>query len=167
MSDSTSVPVTTPAAISPSQAQAQASPPAVVSQATLAAYTPNDIHTAREWLIAANPDIIPELVSGSTIAELEASLPAAKAAHARAVAQVGAGAQAPAGSGNAGAAPAGGQQAPAADSTQPPAATAAQLTAPIVPSGAAPILPVDVSNLSAEDKLAVGVAQLFTRPAGQ
>lgn len=158
MPDQAPTPEATPAPVEKS-VDAPIAPVSPTPQPALVAYTPQDVHTAREWLIAANPGVIPELVTGSTITELQASLPAAKAAYDRALATVGAAPQAT----QLPVVQAGGAGSPsqeAAPATTDASAVAPGATAaPVVPNGAPPAVPVDYSKLPPEEKLAVGIAQ--------
>ena len=52
------------------------------SDASVAAVSAEDLAAVRELILRAHPDVVPELVTGSTVAELTASVEAARAAYA-------------------------------------------------------------------------------------
>lgn len=141
-----------PAAAPPTDSITPAIAPAaepVAAPAPPVGITPQDVHTARDWLIAANPGIVPELVQGSTLDELAASLPAAKAAYERIAALVAAQQAHTVGASSAGDAPT--APLPVAGQQPPPA------TPPIVPNGAVPPATVDPRTLTTTQKLTLGV----------
>lgn len=101
---------------------------------TAPAQPPADIATARDWLLKANPNVVPELVTGSTLAELEASLPKAQAAHAAIADKL----------------------------RQETHFDPAEVPPPVVPAGAAVNI-VDVDSMSAEEKVRYGLQQRQNR----
>jgi hypothetical protein len=63
--------------------------PEATAQATLDAQAGQDeLRLARELVLRAHPEIVQELVTGASLAEMLASVPAAEAAYARVVAAV-------------------------------------------------------------------------------
>ena len=49
------------------------------------AEAPDDLACVRELILASHPDIVPELVQGSSVADLVASIESAKAAYTRVI----------------------------------------------------------------------------------
>lgn len=101
----------------------------------------------RELVLKANPKAVPGLIHGNTLAELEASVPAAAAEYKRIA-----------------------DEAASAATTQTDAATAAQTAAavteqkpaepaqpPAVPGGAAPVVVRDLTGLSGEALIKIGL----------
>lgn len=95
------------------------------------ATTADDIAAVREVVLRAHPDAVPELIAGTTVAELLASVESARDAYARVVASASTGTP--------------------ADHDQP--------IAPSVPAGDAPAFLVDPDHLPPVEKIRRGLAR--------
>lgn len=104
------------------------------SQSETPATSAAELATVRDLVIKAHPDVVPELIAGNSIAELQASVEPARTAYQRI-------------------ADAARSAVPAGAGATPPAATP-----PAVPAGAVPTV-VDVESLSSAEKLRRGVEQ--------
>jgi len=107
-------------------------PDAPPAPATPVALAGDELTAARELVLRAHPNVVPELVSGATIAELTASVPTAEAAYQR-----------------------------IADALKPAVITGPtpKPTAPSVPAGAATQV-VDLAKLPPHELIRRGVEQL-------
>jgi hypothetical protein len=122
--------------VSPGTAQGSEAP---------AGLSADDLAKVRDLYLRANPNVVPELVSGSSLAELEASLGAAKAAYDRIVAAQPATAAAASAAG-------GGPAAVVANGAKP-----GVTLPPAVPAGATPAT-VNVEALPTSEKIKRGLA---------
>jgi len=122
------------------EGQAPGSPPGLTAQAAGDAGT-HDIAAIRALVLKAHPDVVPELVTGSTVAALVSSIEPAQAAYGRLAETIRSGSR-PAAS------------APASPFTRP---TPAAPTAPFVPAGGSAPVPVDPDRLPAAEKIRRGL----------
>ena len=105
---------------------------------TAPATTPAELAAVRELALQANPDAVPELVAGATIAEIVASLEPARAAYRRI--------------------------AEAATATAPAQTQTRTVAVPVVPAGDAPRVVVDPDTLPPAEKIRRGLAARDRRP---
>jgi hypothetical protein len=117
-----------PAAAEPATEQSEPAQPGTEA-AILAALAGEVLAAVRELVLKAHPDVVPELITGSTVAELTASIEPARAAFQRIAERLGTGA----GQGTAAAPP------------------------PVVPAGGAPPVVVDPDTMTPEQKIRSGV----------
>ena len=101
---------------------------------TAPATTPAELAAVRELTLQANPDAVPELVAGATIAEIVASLEPARAAYRRIA------------------------EAATATATAQAQTQTRTVAVPVVPAGDAPRVVVDPDTLPRAEKIRRGLA---------
>ncbi|MGN6484373.1 MAG: hypothetical protein ACTHMX_08215 [Thermomicrobiales bacterium] len=96
----------------------------------------DDIPAVRALILAAYPDVVPAMVAGATVADLLASVDAARAAYSAVAARI---------------------TPVAGDPPVPP---------PVIPAGGGAILPIDPDRLPASEKIRRGLRAIPSVPGG-
>lgn len=121
-------------AVSPLADPLDSAPPGDAGPEIVTREGDDDLPAVRALILAAYPDVVPDLVAGTTVADLLASVEGARAAYAAVVARIG-----PTGEGPAG----------------PPVA---------IPGGGGAPLPVDPDRLPASEKIRRGLRAMPAAP---